>query len=167
MAWLALASTVLSAASASNQAAESAQAVKIAGIKQASSENQEAIQLDASAQQDRAAAEQEALDRRRQIQIKASRANAIASASGANSIDPSVVNIMAGYDQESDYAANAALYSGEQSARSKDYAAMLKRQGARDSITASGITAKGYQTAGQNQAASSILTGASQYAKYR
>lgn len=59
-----------------------------------------------------AVAQRSALEERRKAGVMASRALALASASGGGALDPSVVNIIAGIDEYGEASAGTALYEG-------------------------------------------------------
>ena len=70
-----------------------------------------------------AVSQRQALEERRQADLVASRALAVAAASGAGVSDPTVVDLLARTRGEGVYRANVALYEGEARARSMRIAA--------------------------------------------
>ncbi len=76
----------------------------------------EAAQMRQNAGQALAASQHAALDVDRQSQLVASRALAVAAASGGGASDPGVVSLMAKYAQEGAYKKAVALYGGEEKA---------------------------------------------------
>lgn len=118
----------------------------IGGNSQAKELRMQAAQLDAQAGDDRASAQRQSIEERRQTRIAGSRALALAASSGGGADDPSVVNLIANMEGEGEYRALTALYNGETEARSKEDQAAANRRGAK--------TAK---TVGMLKAASSII----------
>ena len=77
----------------------------------------QAAQLRQNAGQAQAAAQRDALSVYQQSKLIASRALAVAAASGGGASDPTVINIMAGIAGEGAYRSALALYSGDEKAR--------------------------------------------------
>jgi hypothetical protein len=105
-----------------------------------------------------AASQRQAAEERRQADLVASRALAVAAASGGGVSDPTVVNIIARTRGEGVYRANVALYEGAERARSM----RIEAAGGGDFDASSSIRA------GVNAAALGRLSraGLSLYAKY-
>ena len=92
------------------------------GLKQAGdAKNQEAIfegaQLDQNAGQVEAASHRAAMDQDRQSQMLQSRALAVAGASGAGAMDPTVLRIIGGIAKEGALASEMELYNGKSQAQ--------------------------------------------------
>lgn len=116
----------------------------------------EALQLEQQAGQDRASAQRAAYNERRNARYMQSRLQALAAASGAGATDPTVVNLSNQIDAEGEYAALTAMYEGEDTARSREFAATVARKQGSSAATA------GYLKAG-----GTLLSGASSwYDKY-
>lgn len=109
-----------------------------------------AAQEEQSAGQQRAAAQRVASEERRQARKVASRALAVAGASGADASDPTVMNTIADIAGEGEYRALTALYRGEDRARTLETDASLKR-----------MTGSSVAKAGRYEAGSSLLQGGS------
>lgn len=116
----------------------------------------QADQLEANAGLERASSQRAAMDEKRSARLTASRALAVAAASGGGADDPTVVNTIAGIEGEGEYRALTALYNGDQQAEGMEAEAKARRRGA-----------KSTKTAGLLKAGSTILSGASSiYGKY-
>lgn len=98
-------------------AGDAARAAKIAGRRDRVAKEFEAEQLREQAGQALAVSQRAALEQQRQGRLMASRALAVAAASGGGASDPTVVNLMAGADGEAAYRSAIALYEGEDRAR--------------------------------------------------
>ena len=105
-----------------------------------------------------AASQREALEERRQGELAASRALAVAAASGGGVSDPTVINLLTKAKGEGHYRARVALYEGEARARSMRVAAA-----GGGSFDASEALSAGYNAAALGRAARGA---ASLYAKY-
>jgi len=64
-----------------------------------------------------AASHRQAAEHKRHAAVAGSRALAVAAASGGDTLDPNIVNAIAGFEEEGDYAAKVALYGGKDRAR--------------------------------------------------
>lgn len=116
----------------------------------------EAAQLETQAGLERASSHRAAMEEKRQSRLAASRARAVAAASGAGVDDPTVVNLIAGIEGEGEYRALSALYEGDQKALGMEAEAAARRRGA-----------KSTKRAGLIKGASTILSGgASLYDRY-
>lgn len=121
----------------------------------ASAQN-EALQLEAQANSERASSQRAYLEEQRQARYVGSRARAVAAASGAGVSDPTVENIFSGIEAEGEYRALARLYQGDVTAQGLEYGAQVRRR--------EGRAAK---SAGYLSAASTVMSGAaSLYGKY-
>ena len=99
--------------------------------------------LEQSAGQERAAAQRAAAEQRRQGRHVSSRAQAVAAASGAGALDPTIVNILGDLDTETEYRALTAMYEGEEKARGMETEAGIRRAGGAADVYA-GEAAKRY-----------------------
>ena len=96
----------------------------------------EARQMERDAISAESEASVEAGSYRREGRYAASRATAVAAGSGASVRDPTVLNIMAGLEAESEYNALSALYSGKSEALRLRAGARARRAEGRASRTA-------------------------------
>ena len=88
----------------------------------------QARQLRQIANRQEAIAQREAIERRREARYLASRATAMAGASGAGVEDPTVQNILGEIDAQGEYNALVALYDGSMSARQTRMDADARRE---------------------------------------
>jgi hypothetical protein len=117
--------------------------------------NLQADQLSTQAGSEHATSQRRAMEERRQARLASSRALAL-SAAGGGADDPSVINAIAGIDQEGEYRALTALYEGNDAAAGLEAEAAARRRGA-----------KSTKTAGLIKAGSTILSaGSSLYSRY-
>jgi len=110
----------------------------------------EAQQLRQKAGQERASSQREAMEGRRAGRLRASRATALAAAGGGG-LSTGDVNLISKLEGAGEYAALAALYEGESSARGLEYAAAVRghegrRQREKYRTRALGKLASGAQT---------------------
>lgn len=118
----------------------------------------------------KASTQRQAMEERRQGRLAASRALAVAAASGGGVSDPSIVDLISRTEGEAHYRASIALYEGEAEARRLRFEAMMGRGNA--ALVRSYGSAD--QSAGENAAASFNMKaigklvegGSSLYAKY-
>ncbi len=123
----------------------------------------EAQQFEVNAKNAIGASQVGAYEQERQGTIAASRALAVAAASGGGASDPTIVNLMARMAGESHYNAMAALYQGQEQARVMTNQAAVARYGGAVSEYASNQAA----SAAKFSALTTALTGAgSLYGKY-
>lgn len=103
----------------------------------------QAKQMRQQAGQERALAQRQAYEQQQEGRIVASRARALAAASGggASALDPTVLDIYSGIAGESEYRALSALYAGESRGQNLEYSARLAK------------------ATGQMQAQNSIMSG--------
>lgn len=120
-----------------------------AGRQQNAAAKYEARQMEYNAKQQEAAGQQEAIKARREANLLASRALAVAGASGAGTVDPNVLNIVSGIQGEGEYNAQMARYNTRSQAES-----MRAQAGARR------LEGKNAAKAGWIDAGSTILSGA-------
>jgi hypothetical protein len=95
-----------------------------------------------------AASQRAAIEKKRQSRLAQSRVLALAAASGGGVLDPGVVNIIAGFEEEGELAARTELYSGLEAARTRGLSAKTSRFG--------GAIAK---RAGKQKAIATIMQG--------
>jgi hypothetical protein len=151
MAWLAAAAPYVAAAGT----VISANQQRNAGIQQQMNADFEAQQYDKAANNELAVSQREAEKARRESRYLQSRATAVAAASGAGATDPTVVNLIGDLEAEGEYNALTALYNGQQQAESlKTGGAITRRRGS------------AYRNAGNMNAVSTVISGASSMARY-
>lgn len=112
------------------QVGGSMQAAKAAdrqGLQAVAFSDYEARQQEQNAGQEQAAAQRRAEIERRNARLVASRALAVAGASGAGASDPTVINAIADLEGEGAYRAGLAIYEGEDRARAMRQGAMNTR----------------------------------------
>lgn len=127
-----------------------------AGIAADQEANYRAQQDEIRAGQERASAQRASIEEIRKMRLVQSRGRAVAAASGAGALDPSVMDIMGDLETEGRYRAATAAYQGEDSARNLENSAMLSR-----------YTGKQAKSAGNTKAISTLLSGVSDlHAKY-
>ncbi len=123
-----------------------------------------AAKSEEAAGQEEAASQLRAREAKRQIQLKGSRVLALAAASGGGTMDPDVMNAIAGFEEEGDLEKRTHLYAGKEAART------LRAEGAagiwRGESAARALTYEGYSraTALRNQAVGTLMSGASSLA---
>ena len=96
----------------------------------------EARQMEQNAIDAEAESGAEASVYRREGRLALSRAQAVAASSGASVRDPTVLNLMAGLETESEYSALSALYSGKSESMKLRAGAKARRSEGRASRTA-------------------------------
>lgn len=97
----------------------------------------EANQLDANAGQERAVSQRRAIEEKRQSRLAASRALAVAAASGGGASDPTVVNAIANLEGEGEYRALSSLYEGNVAGDDLERQAAARRREAKNTKKAS------------------------------
>lgn len=141
---------------------EAAKAADRQGLQAVAFSDYEARQQEQNAGQEQAAAQRKAEIERRNARLVASRALAVAGASGAGASDPTVINAIADLEGEGAYRAGLAIYEGEDRARAM-------RQSAMNSRTQGQIAyqdAKAQSRAYKRQAWGSVMQGAANYGMY-
>lgn len=134
----------------------SAVGARNAGIAANQEANYRAKQDEINAGQERASAQRRMIEDLRQMRLTQSRTQAVAAASGAGALDPSVMDIMGDLETEGRYRAAVSGYEGEERARDLETSAVLSRY--------SGKQAK---KAGNIKAISTLMSGATDlYSKY-
>lgn len=126
-----------------------------------------AHQQEQMAGQERAASQRAAMEQQRQKRVAQSRAQAVAASSGGGALDPTVLDIMGGLEDQGNYNALVALYEGESAARNFESQASLTRYEGELAKSSSQIEAYGsrsqgamYRAAGQNAKKASYLSAA-------
>lgn len=163
MAWLgtvlSVAGPILSVVGHLSSAAEA----RRQGKQVAAARAYEAAQLEQNAGQERAAAQRRALEQRRRAMLVASRAQALAAASGGDVSDVTVEKIISDIAGEGEYRALLELYEGEERARRMQMGADVARL---EGETA-GIAAKGRAKGEIIRAGRALISGGvSLYEKY-
>lgn len=156
MAFIAAIAPYLTAAATIYSTVSTAQAQRKAGVDRKNAADFEAAQLEQQAGQTRASAQRQAIEQRRQSAIASSRALAVAGASGAGALDPTVVDLMAGIESAGDYSARVALFEGNEVAIGRETAASSRRYGGDQALQA-----------GKTNAQATVVSGVtSMYSKY-
>lgn len=138
-------------------------AAKKRGEKIQQAKEYEALQYEQQAGQVVAASQRVAGQERHKAKVIASRALALAAASGAGASDTTVENILADIDGEGAYRASVALYQGEEQARRLKMAAQGRRLEGEAAKEGADVEAKAYDI----KAAGAIVdTTSSIYGKY-
>jgi hypothetical protein len=116
-----------------------------------------------AAGQERASSQRAAYNAQKEGELAKSRAQAISAATGAGALDPSIVNITGGIDEETSYRAQTALFEGEERGKGLEHQAAITR--ATGSLNAATSRAKAQQS--MFGAAGTLIEGASDlYSKY-
>lgn len=102
-------------------------AAKVVGQRRQAEFDNEAAQLEQNANNAAAVGQRNAQAQDLQTQLVASRALAVAAASGAGASDPTVINTIARINQEGSYRSMMDLYAGEERERAMNYQATLDR----------------------------------------
>lgn len=123
------------------------------GMAQQGDENRIAAQLRANAVATRAMASRDAEQVTRRGNLLASRAQAVAAASGGGASDPTVVNTIADIQGESHLRSLTAIASGENEAQNLEYAASARKRMGRAASTVGLMSAAGTVLTGQATAA--------------
>lgn len=167
--YLAVAGTVLTAGSlfAAGEAEEDIGRARLAAAERDKAAKEfEAEQLEVLAKQEVAASQREALEEERQAKLRASRALAVAAASGGGASDPTVIDIIANLRGEGAYRAGLRLYEGEERARLNLLEARERRFAGASALAegqAELQAGKKRRRARQIQAVGSILSGGSEF----
>lgn len=119
----------------------------------------EAAQRERIAGQERAAAQREAIIQRKEADLVASRGQAVAAASGAGALDPTIVDLLGDIEGEGEYRAALALYQGEERAIGQETAASARRFEGASARMAGNAAARSSNLA----AAGTLLRGASKF----
>jgi hypothetical protein len=113
----------------------------------------EAGQMEHNAKEARAASQRDAMEQRRRAEVAQSRALAVAAASGAGALDPTVIDLIGDIEAEGDLNARTALYAGEERGKGMEAQAGARRY--------EGAQAR---KAANMKSASTILSSASSFA---
>lgn len=127
MAWFPIAAAVVGTVMQMSAASQAASAAKRAGEQQQVEKNYEAQQLDQQAGQEQASSQRAAYEQERQSRLIASRAIAVAGASGGGVTDPTITNIISDLQGEGAYRAAVQIYRGDDNARSLRMGGTAKR----------------------------------------
>lgn len=131
-----------------------------AAQEQASAERNAQL-LERSAGDDRASSQRAADEKRRQSRYMQSRAIALAAASGAGALDPSVIDVVGKVGYEGDLAAQNELYQGESAATNKEYQAKVTRVTGANNATSLNYQGAVAKSAANTAATGTIISGAS------
>lgn len=123
---------------------------------QAQLRNAQAVAMEQSAGQERAASQRAAIEEQRKGRLIGSRAQAIAAASGGGALDPTIVNLLGDIGTEQEFRSATALYQGEERARALEYVAVLQRAGMAGDLYA----AEASRSAGEAARNRALLAGA-------
>lgn len=137
--WLMIGATVLSATGSIT-----------GGINANNAAKYNAAQTEMAGGQAMAASERSAYQARRQGNLTASRAQAVAAGSGATATDPTVIDLIGGINAQADYNAMTALYEGQSAQRDANAQAAMDR-----------FEGSQAQTAGFLKAGTTLLQGGS------
>jgi hypothetical protein len=118
------------------------------GQQQYAAAQYQAKQLQQNAGQTEAAGQRDAENQTRQSLLMQSRALAVAGASGAGAVDPTVLKLISGIAMEGDLAARTAMYNADEQAR-----------GMRNQASATVYEGKQARKAGKIKALSTVLSG--------
>lgn len=163
MAWVAAAAMIAGTLLQMKGQRDQAKVTQQQGAAFATSKSFEAEQLESNALQTQAAAQREAFEHERQARIVASRALAVAGASGAGVSDPTVMDVIADIDGVGALRKATAIYQGAERARHMRMAAA----GARFEGYTGQETANDAADAGMLSAlGSGIAGGGSLYSRY-
>ena len=140
-----------------------ADAAKAAGRDAQIMADYRARQQDQAAGQEIAASQRGAAEERRRAQLVASRALAVAGASGGDVSDPTVQNLLADLEGEGAYRASLALYQGEDRARQLKQGSLTSIAEGDLAMSQGKSKAKAYQTSAFGNL---FANGAGLYSKY-
>ena len=116
-------------------AISSGNAARDAGVAQQRAAEYSAKQLDVNAGQSEAASQQAAIEEARRSALLQSRALAVAGASGAGALDPTVLRIISGVAAEGELASETQIYQGSERARAqRDQARATRYEGEQRAI---------------------------------
>lgn len=136
--------------------------------KQLAERQAQAMELQAG--QERAVSQRAAIAAREKGRRVSSEAQAIAAASGAGALDPTVIGILGDLDTETEIRTLTALYEGEETAKGLEYGALLERAGGEGQLYAARAGAAASRAAAGRsylRAGGTILSGgAGLYDKY-
>lgn len=122
----------------------------------------EAFEIEAG--QKRAIGQRNAAELRRQGRLVLSRGQAVAAASGAGALDPTVIGLLGDVDREVEIRALNAMFEGEEAGRGLEFGAALERAGGEGQLFASRAEAQASRARATNSflaAGGTILSGGS------
>lgn len=134
--------TLAAAASLAGTAVSAVGTIRNAAQQKANDQYQ-ARQLEAQAKAETAAAQREAMQRRKEGDLLASQQQARAAASGGSATDPTVLDLMGDADAMSEYNAATAMYRGDYAAQKSREGAEAKRMQASTRMTGAYLSAGG------------------------
>ena len=144
-------------------ARDAARASRLAGERQKVAAEFNATELERQAGIAIALGQRQALEERRVAEHAASRALAVAAASGGGVSDPTVVKILADHKGMGAYKASLALYEGDERARQFRIAAMSERLGGSGALEEGLANARAYNI---RAIGTTVRTAGGLYAKY-
>lgn len=148
MAWVPIAATVIGTVMQIKGAGDAAAAARAQGQAQQVQDQYQATQMEQQAGQEIAAKQRSAAEQTRQANLLASRAIAVAGASGGGVSDPSVANLIADISGEGAYRAGVQLYQGEENARQLRMGSGAKLYEGQVAAQGGDLKAQGFENAG-------------------
>jgi hypothetical protein len=121
----------------------------------------EALQMESRGKEEFAASQRDALAKRREGTIANSRIQALAAASGGGADGATIIKLMSGVTQESEFNAASSLYGGRERKAGLFDAAKNRRAGGKASLLGSQYAAFGSVIGGFSDAASSMASAGS------
>lgn len=126
------------------------------GFASSAQQKAQAKALEMRANEERAVAQREAQSRRKQADLIMSRQQALAADSGGGATDPTILDLMGDTAAQSYVNSGTAIAEGETRGRGLEYQAKINRQAGKQAILAGFI-----------DAGSTMLSGMSEFSKYR
>lgn len=167
MSWVNVAVAVGSMVMSYSASQQQASVAKAQAQQQALNADYVARQQEQAAGQEIAAAQRQAEQERHRAKLIASRAQAVAGASGAGVSDPAIVNLIADLQGEGAYRAAVAGYQGEERARSLRMGADASRTEGKIAIAGGDARARAYEMQGYGAIVKGVGNVASLYDKYK
>lgn len=118
----------------------------------------EALQLDARGREEFAAAQREALAKRREGVLANSRIQALSAASGGGADDPTILKLMTGVAGDAEYGAQTVMFGGKQRRAGLFDAANNRRREGQASLLGSKYASAGAIFGGISSAASKLMS---------
>lgn len=140
-------------------AVQQGKAAQSAGRAQQQAADYNARVLEQQAGQERASSQRRAQAEQKQKTLVASRAQAVAAASGAGALDPTVTDVIGDIESEGELRALTALYEGEERARGLE----ARAQGAQYEGRVAGYTGDLARRSSLFKAGGTLLSGASRF----
>lgn len=134
-----------------------AEGIKQQGKAEKAAAYDEALQLEAKGKEDFAASQRDMLAKRKEGELVNSRIQALAAASGGGADDPTIVKLMTGVAEESEYNAQSAIYGGASRRKGLFGAAKNRRMGGDASLLGSKYAAAGAILGGISSAAGKMI----------